>query len=326
MGLPTALESIYEPIRPELDRAHATVSAIWTDALKLVHGADMPNQQTGGKLLRPALCLLAAGAVGGEDDLGRFVDMAATFEMLHLAALVHDDVIDSAEIRRGAVSLNALWDDHSAVLGGDYLVSRATDLLTPYESCPLISNVVHAVLHMSEGELRSIGRGVKNASKEDCILLARQKTATLFASTCTGPTYLLGAAYHQPLEEYGLGFGIAFQLADDLLDLSQTEAKLGKPSCGDIAEGKATLPILFIREALAEADVARLDAITGHEVADPDRLWIAEALERTGARRRTEAIAHLHVQEAQTALDRLPPSVYRDSMQRLLEFILIRGF
>lgn len=325
MGVPSTLEDIYRPIRPELNQVHQTVSTFWTDALRLVHGPDIPQQRTGGKLLRPALCLLSGGAIGA-DDLGQLVNLAATFEMLHFAALVHDDVIDSAQLRRGVTSLNVLWDDHSAVLGGDYLVSRATALLTTYESCDLIASVVESVRRMSEGELRAIGRRPEHFSEDDCIQLARQKTASLFASTCTGPTYLLGAAaYREPLEQYGLGFGIAFQLADDLLDLSQSEERLGKPSCGDIVEGKTTLPILFMREGMSADEVARLDAMAGPDITDEDRAWIADALERTGARRRTDALARLHVDEARAALDTLPPSPYRDSMYRLLDFCLTRG-
>ncbi len=324
MVISAALEGLYRPVQPELNEVHATVSSLWTDALRLVHGPDLPPPDMVGKMLRPALCLLSAGALGA-DDLGRFVGLASAFEMLHLAALTHDDVIDSADLRRGVTSLNVLWDDHSAVLGGDYLVARATALLTPYDSCALIANVVESVQQMAEGELRSLGRNADAFTQEDCVHLAKQKTASLFASTCTGPTFLMNGAHREALQQYGLGFGIAFQLVDDILDLSRTEAELGKPSCSDIVEGKITLPILFMREALSADELARLDAMTGLAITDADRKWIAAALERTGARERTEAVAQRYVNSARAALGSMSPSPCRESMSKLLDFVLVRG-
>jgi len=270
------------------------------------------------------MALLSAGAIGGR-DLDRFIGLASTFEVLHLAALVHDDVIDRADLRRGVTSLNALWDDRTAVLGGDYLVARATTLLTPYDSCKLIAEVVESVRQMAEGELRGIGRGPAQFSEDDCIQLARQKTASLFASTCTGPTFLVDCDFREPLRQFGFGFGIAFQLADDLLDLSQTEEKLGKPSCGDVVEGKTTLPILYMRKAMAEEEIARLDGMSGRPITEDDRAWIVETIERTGARRKTEETAHAYVQQARDALNAIPDSPYRDSLLGLLDFVLVRG-
>ncbi|HEO71929.1 MAG TPA: polyprenyl synthetase family protein [Candidatus Hydrogenedentes bacterium] len=324
MEPPTFLKVVYEPVSIELKAVYTTVNALWTDALRLVYDDNLELKSTQGKLLRPAMCLLSAGAIGAQ-DLHRFVDLAATFEMLHLAALVHDDVVDSADIRRGTRSLNALWDDHAAVLGGDYLVARATSLLTPYDSCPLIACVVDSVRQMAEGELRSIRRNANTFSEDDCIQLARQKTASLFAACCVGPTYLIDTPHRLALERYGLGFGTAFQLSDDILDLAQTEEKLGKPSCGDVSEGKATLPLRFMRDGLDPDDTARLDAMRGAAISEQDRAWVAKTLERTGARGQTEAIAHRYVDNARKALDELPESPYRRSLTALLDFVLTRG-
>jgi len=307
-----------------LDAVCSAAGTLWTDALRLVHGPALDPHEITGKLLRPALCLLSAGAAGAR-DLGRFVELAASFEVLHLAALTHDDVIDRAKLRRGVTSLNALWDDRSAVLGGDFLVARAIALITAYGSCELIADVVESVRQMAEGELCSLGRDSNTLTQDDCLRLARQKTASLFASTCAGPTFLLDTPHRDPLRDYGLGFGIAFQLADDMLDLSRTEAELGKPSCGDIVEGKITLPILFMREALDATDLARLDALTEAGLDDADRQWVAAAHERTGARAQTEAVARRYVAQARTAADALPPSPCQESMTQLLEFVLVRG-
>lgn len=299
------------------------VRAQWTDALRLVYGSEWDPPAMTGKMLRPALCLLSAGALGCE-DLDRFVVMAAAFEVLHLAALTHDDVIDSAHLRRGVTSLNVLWDDHAAVLGGDFLVARATLLLAKYESCPLITSVVASICQMAQGELRTLGREPCSFAEEDCIQLAEDKTASLFASTCTGPSYILGASCRDALHRYGLAFGTAFQLVDDILDLSRTEAELGKPSCGDLAEGKTTLPILYMREALDEAGRARLEQMSGTPLSADDRQWVLVQLEGTGARRRTGGAARKYLDAARGALETLPQSPYRASMEGLLEFVLVR--
>lgn len=300
------------------------VNALWSDTLDLVHGPLISPRRTSGKLLRPALCLLSAGAAGAQ-DLGEFVSLAAALEVLHVAALTHDDVVDKAHIRRGAVSLNALWDDRIAVLTGDYLVSRASGLLTRYGSCAIMAEVFDAVRRMTEGELASFGRSTQQLMREDCLRIAEQKTATLFAATCSVPTCIVGAAHREFLRQYGTALGIAFQLVDDLLDISQNEATLGKPSCGDIAGGKKTLPILFMSEALNAEDRDRLNRMTGRAIADQDRHWAATVLESSGARARTEAVAREYSEKARAALEPLPASGYRESMLGLTEFVLVRA-
>ncbi len=309
-----------------------TVNRVWTTALQLVHGPERAIPETACKLLRPALCLLSAGAIGGRSagghaggDLHRFTELATAFEVLHLAALVHDDVIDKADTRRGMTSLNVLWDDHSAVLGGDYLVAQATALMTPYDSCELIADVAESVQQMAGGELRSLGRAPAAFTERDCIRLAREKTASLFASTCTAPSFLLDTPHRPALHRYGTGFGIAFQLVDDLLDLTQPETALGKPSCGDITEGKATLPILTMRARLEPDERARLDAMTGRDISDTDRSWVAAMCDKTGAGEYTEDTARGYLNNARRALHNLPASQYRRSMDGLLDFVLTRG-
>jgi octaprenyl-diphosphate synthase len=177
---------------------------------------------------------------------------------------------------------------------------------------------------MTEGELASFGRNAERFTEEDCLRLAEEKTATLFAMTCTGPTYISGEEHRDALHQYGLAFGVAFQLIDDILDITQDQEALGKPSCGDIVEGKKTLPILFMREGLGEADRHRLNQMIGRRIADPDRAWAARAMECSGARARTEAIARKYAASAYAALEPAPRTPYKDSMQALTEFVLVR--
>lgn len=318
------LEELYGPVRSELDEVQTAVNTYWHEVLSIVDDSAVPQPKVGGKLMRPALCLLAAGATGVQ-DLRPFVPVAAAFELLHIAALVHDDVIDKASLRRGTLSLNAQWDDRRAVLSGDYLVARATQLLVATGSCPLIENAFEAVRCMTYGELTSLGDGVGQYTQQDCIQLASQKTATLFAASCAATAHIGRAArFIDSLQQFGLALGIAFQLIDDILDITQTQSVLGKPACGDIAQQKKTLPILFMKETLQGQDRQRLDAMAGRPVSEDDRAWACALVQSSGALARTGAIAVEYAIKARSALDPLPASPFKDSMTSFTNFVIRR--
>lgn len=323
MPITAALEEIYRPIETPLRHVRARVGMLWDDALQLVHGDGAPRTQAGGKMLRPALCLLSAGAIGAPTT-EPFVPMATAMELLHMAALAHDDVVDEADTRRGVQSLRARWDSHTAVLGGDYLVARAIEILGEYNRCSVIVNAIESVREMAEGELVHFGNGPGHFTLEGCLNLARKKTASLFAVSCSTPTRIIDTPYRDALHAFGAHFGAAFQLTDDVLDLCQSAAELGKPSCGDIAEGKRTAPLLFLREALDPAGLAHLDAMTGRPVSEDDRAWIHTVMETTGARERTEALARSYCEQARASLEALAPTAYRDAMFGLTEYVLVR--
>ncbi len=318
------LDELYHPVLDVLDDVRGLINQVWEDALRLVRIDMGPLPKAGGKLLRPALCLLSAGAIGGQ-NLRQYARLGAAFEALHIASLAHDDVIDRALLRRGNSSLNALWDNHAAVLGGDYLVARAVNMLAAYDSCPVIDNAITSVRRMAEGELLFFGRGFDSITCEECVQLAEQKTASLFAEACSAPTYIVDASYREALYRFGTALGIAFQLTDDLLDVTQSTANLGKPACGDIAEGKITVPIILLREALEGEDLVHFEGLRGTELSSEDREWITGQVERTGAGQRAEAEARRYAGEALTWAGRLPKGVYRDSMEGIAEFVVSRS-
>ncbi|GMW03874.1 MAG: geranylgeranyl pyrophosphate synthase [Candidatus Hydrogenedentota bacterium] len=318
------LQELYRPVEREMAEVRKAVAGLWHDALKLVHGSSIPEPPIGGKMLRPALCLLSAGAIGAA-NVADYVPMATAMELLHLAALAHDDVIDGADLRHGDASLNARWDNHTAVLGGDYLVARSIGLLSRYDSCGVIVNAIESVRMMAEGELNHFGLAQNQYTEAACISLARQKTASLFAVTCSTPSVHISGTPMQNLNDYGMNIGVAFQLVDDLLDLSQNRDALGKPSCGDLIEGKKTLPVIYMREAMDDAGVARIDAMKHAKLSDADRTWVAETLESTRARERVESISREYIEEGRAAISSLPASSYKDAMMGIAEFILVRG-
>jgi len=319
------LETLYQPIDGPLSQVRDAVGQLWLDALQLVGIDESLAPRAGGKLLRPALCLLSAGAIGGK-KLEDYVQLATAFEALHLASLSHDDVIDRALLRRGKPSLSGLWDNHAAVLGGDYLVARAVEILAGYNSCAVIANAIRSVREMAEGELYFFNRRDEPYRQEDCIMLARQKTASLFAEAVSAPTFIIDPKYREGLHRFGIALGIAFQIVDDLLDLTQPATSLGKPACGDIAEGKKTIPIMLLREGLDTDETARIDAMRDAEITPDDREWVERKVDETGARARTETIAREYAQQALAQTATLPPSAYRDAMEGLVEFVLVRAF
>lgn len=323
--LQTSLPSIYAPIAPILDEVRVQVSAVWKDVLRLVQvtEAGAENAVGKGKLLRPALCLLAAGALG-ESTLGRFSRLAAAYEAMHIASLAHDDVVDHASLRRGQYALNVLWDEHAAVLGGDYLVARALELLLGYECSAVVGDALAAVRRMAEGELRYFGKDSAAITEADCIALADTKTASLFAAACTSPARLVAPEKAEALSAFGISMGVAFQLIDDLLDITQPAATLGKPSCGDVAEGKHTLPIFYLHNRMDSADRARLSALHGTALSDSDRGWINERALALGVDNMIQERALTFIDASIRHLQCLAPSPFRTSMEDLSRFVLVR--
>lgn len=323
MSTTISLKSLYKDIDPQLARVRETVSEQWTEAFQLVYGPGSTPPRLGGKLLRPALCFLSAGASGAK-GLDHYIEMAAGMELLHLAALAHDDVVDSADLRRGEISLNRLWDNHTAVLGGDYLVAKALSILTVYDSCDVIVSALESIHQMAEGELINFGRGKENLNAEDCIRLSEKKTASLFAVTCSTPTLLHNEKFKQPLFDFGMGMGTAFQLVDDVIDLTEDEETLGKPCCGDIAEGKTTLPIIYMKEAMNVQDRAHFESLFGQSVAPEEQIWVRDQIESTGSLDRVNTLCREFIDTSIEALSQLPPGHYVDVMRDIAEFVLIR--
>ena len=319
------LPELYAPIAPALAEVRCVMAGLWGDALRLVHHtADAAGENVAeGKLLRPAFCLLAAGVLG-KQDVRPYARLAAAYEAMHLASLAHDDVVDHASLRRGQYALNVLWDEHAAVLGGDYLVARALELLLEYHSLDIIRAATSVVRRMSEGELRFFGRDAHEATEEDCITLADTKTASLFAAACSGPAFLINPAYASALHDFGIALGIAFQLVDDLLDITQPASVLGKPSCGDVAEDKQTLPLMLLRQRMDPNERKALAAMQGATLTDRDCDWIRDCTGRLDVSCTVNKRVSTYIETAITRLHGFPPSPCRNSMEGLARFVSVR--
>jgi len=317
------LAEIYKPIQQQIEKVAEEVQQVWEDTLKLVEVDSSMAPRAKGKLLRPAICLLSAGIIGGK-DLNLYIPLSTSFELLHLASLTHDDVVDRAIIRRGGQSLNALWDNHAAVLGGDYLVARATELLGRYENHELILNAVKCVREMAEGELKFFTKSIKNFTIDNCKELARKKTAMLFACSASTPALLGKLPERDTLFHFGEYIGIVFQFIDDLLDLTQDLNILGKPRYSDIIEQKVTLPILLLWEKMDIEEREIFNSIFGNPLTKKEQKWVEEQLEKYEIKKDTIKYAEKLKLLAINELDKFPESEFKTSLINLCHFIVQR--
>src|SRR5918912_348498 len=208
-------------------------------------------RRSGGKRVRPALTILSNYAVGGDGSRYNSIRMATVMEFLHTATLVHDDVIDKADLRRKRPTVNALYGNETAVLMGDWLYMSAFEMSLAERSLPILDILTVATRKMTEGELLQLTTlGSTEITEEKYLDILQRKTAYLFSACCEIGAILGVAdmAQQEALRSYGMNLGTAFQLVDDLLDFSSSEEVLGKPSGVDLLEGKLTLPLIYLLE------------------------------------------------------------------------------
>lgn len=230
----------------------------------------------GGKRLRPALTILSAQLAG--DVNSRTIAFAAAIELMHTAMLIHDDVIDKAEIRRGRAAIHTLWGNEAAVMCGDFLFAAAFNILAKDGDIEVIRTMAQTSSQICEGEVLELQLTFNpNVTESQCIEIARLKTAELMAAACKIGVMSVGADGQQfvnALESFGRNLGIAFQIVDDVLDWEGSVEEIGKPVGSDLLEGKVTLPVRYILDSLAENErriwVQRISehAITPDEVAE----------------------------------------------------------
>ncbi len=278
----------------------------------------------GGKRLRPMLVLLAAQAAGytGAHD----ILLAAVVEFIHTATLLHDDVVDESDLRRGRKTANALWGNAASVLVGDFLYSRAFQMMVEANDMRVMRILADTTNRIAEGEVLQL-LNVHNPDVDEAAYLRviERKTAVLFAAATRlgGLLGKLPAAQEQALAHYGLSLGFAFQIADDVLDYVADAGTLGKNIGDDLAEGKVTLPLIY---ALERADSAQASHIRhAIETGGLDALdTILNAIRSSGAVARARAKAQAYGDAAKTALSTLPQSAARAALATLADYALLR--
>jgi octaprenyl-diphosphate synthase len=285
----------------------------------------------GGKRLRPALLLLCHGhAAGCKADGRSAIKLAAVVELLHSATLIHDDVIDSADTRRGRPSANSRWGNHRSVLAGDWLYMQSFQIALEERNFRVLDILIDLTQKMVEGELIQLAKiGRMDVTEEDAVKLATFKTACLF-SGCARLGGVLGGfdeQEEQSLDDYGRYAGLAFQLIDDLLDFTASSEQLGKPALSDLKEGKVTLPLIYAMQnghSAARDMVARvLEEKEFHSV-QPEKL--VALVRNSGALDRTRNLAHDYARRAKSCINGAGDSEYARALRTLPDFILEREY
>lgn len=276
----------------------------------------------GGKRLRPLVCLLAARATGYQGT--QHILAAAIIEMLHTATLIHDDVVDESDLRRGRATVNSAWNNATAVLVGDFLISRAFQLIVSLKSQAIAEIMSDSTCIIAEGEvLQLINQKDPNTTEQRYMDVIYGKTAQLFVAATETGAELGNPIYREAMKNYAIHFGAAFQIIDDIMDYTSSSEEMGKNIGDDLAEGKPTLPLIqAIKAATPEQAQLIKEAIkTGGLTHLDDVLSIVKAV---GALDYCMQRAQEESQKAITALDTVPDSIYKSALIGLAQLALKR--
>lgn len=326
-------------IAPELERVEAALRDTLDSKAALIPVLGEHLLSSGGKRLRPALVLLAAELCGYVGP--RRIELAAALELLHTATLLHDDIVDLAELRRGRPSANAIWGNRRAVLAGDFLYARASSIVVEDGNLEIVESYARTIRVMAEGELlqleRSFDVGVTESNYYDVI---ERKSAALLANCCEIGSLLGGVTRGERnrIAEYGRQLGLAFQLRDDCLDYDAQVAELGKQPFADLREGKITLPLILTlkrcrvaeREHVAGVlkNAARLADEHGGSVpldsAELDVATVSELVARYRGIPDSERRALEHVARALEAIAPFPDSPAKQALEAAAAFSVAR--
>ena len=318
------LAGLQASLRPRLDRVQGELRRIIRSDFGLIAEVNGHLLQMQGKMFRPTLLLLSQEASGARDE--RAETHAAVVELIHLATLVHDDSVDHSVLRRGMPTINALFSHQVSVIMGDYLYSRAVVELTRLGDIEPLRVLSRVTNEMTVGEMRQLmAHEPLSYSEADYDLLIRSKTASLLSGACEVGALRADLREREALRRFGDLLGMAFQIVDDLLDYTEEEAVIGKPSCNDLREHKVTLPLIHALEhfgAEARREVQMLMATPEPSDEQIGRV-VARVAEAGGLEYARERAQHLAAQ-AEQELEALPPSPSREILRDSLSYVLDR--
>lgn len=321
-----SLEALYAPIADDMRAVDAVIRARLSSDVVLIRQVAEYIVQAGGKRLRPALVLLAAGASGYRGT--RHHELAAVVEFIHTATLLHDDVVDESDLRRGASTANAMFGNAAAVLVGDFLYSRAFQMMVAVDNMRVMQVLADATNTIAEGEvLQLLNCHNADIDVDAYLRVIRYKTAKLFeaAARLGGMLGGVNADTENRLARYGVHLGTAFQIIDDVLDYSGDEDATGKHLGDDLAEGKPTLPLIHaMKHGTAEQSAIVRKAI--EDGGRDDFSSVIESIRATGALVEARRYAAAEVELALDAISTLPSSTHKESLVQLTKFAVARDY
>jgi octaprenyl-diphosphate synthase len=320
------LAQIFEPIREDLEAVEREFVRHIQSRVALIPEMGRYIQKSGGKRVRPAVLLMAARLSGYQGD--RSVLYASVVEFIHTATLVHDDIIDDADLRRGRLAVHSRWGNDITVLLGDYLYIKSMAMALTQDSLEIIRLLCDVTLRMIEGELYQLTKnGVVDISEDEHFEIIRRKTAYLFGGCAQigGMLGEVGEERERELREYGFNLGVMFQLVDDLLDFTGESQALGKPIGGDLREGKITLPLIhLLQNGGPEANTLIRDVVKDRDVTAEDWARIRVLLAEHRSIDYAYARAVEFGENAKKHLRIFPDSPERDALMALADYVLVR--
>nr|WP_290929931.1 polyprenyl synthetase family protein [Hyphomonas sp.] len=281
----------------------------------------------GGKRLRPMLTLMAAHAVGKPNNATHV--LAAAVEFIHTATLLHDDVVDESDLRRGKPAAKAIWGNSASILVGDFLFARAFNLLVETRSLDILDKLATASTTIAEGEVRQLAAmNARDLPTEEYLAIVEAKTGALFeAAAESGAMSAGGDKFANAFATYGKNLGLAFQIIDDVLDYGGTTSVIGKSVGDDFRECKITLPVIIAKRRGSDEDRAFWDrAMDPDTQEDADLAHAVHLIRATGAAEATVQEAEAYAGMAKGALRQLPDSPYRDALIDLADFCVSRAY
>jgi len=320
------LEEICLPIKKDLAEVEDVIQRHIGSSVSFVSSIAEYVIKNGGKRLRPILCLFASRLAGAAGP--KVTDCAAAMEFFHTATLMHDDVIDSAKLRRGKVAANSRWGNQVAVLVGDFFYCQASSLLVGTGNLRIIKLVTNAMLATTEGEILEISKSNDlTTGEQDYLKIITEKTAVLMATSCAigGILGNVSEEYISALGEYGRSLGVAFQLADDVLDYVSDDAHFGKTQGTDLREGKLTLPLIVaLRHCTHDERRLIKDVLIADSLDDAHLREVMSIINKYGGIESTFELAKSYLQKATSALQSFKPSMEKDTLVALASYVIDR--
>lgn len=315
--------TLFAPVAEELLRVETELSSLVRSSETVMQGLLSHILRPGGKRVRPVLTLLAGRF--HDYDPHRLIPMATAVELFHIATLVHDDTIDQATLRRGLPTVNQVWNGQVSILVGDYLFAQSAELVAGTGNLRVIRRFAQTLMTVCQGELGQAFTGYDiNLTQEDYLARIGRKTAALFALATESGAILSNASEMAiaALQRYGHHLGIAFQITDDILDFTSTEAELGKPVGNDLLQGTVTLPAIFAFGRYPEIRALWADG----NPEDRHRAWrrTVDAVVNSPAIEESYQVASTHCQQATIALVELADGLARRALLNLADYVLER--
>jgi octaprenyl-diphosphate synthase len=309
----TTIESIWEYYREDLSLAEEKINETLKTVAPAISVVGNHLFSSGGKRIRPFLAILCSRMFGVRGD--EVSTLASSVEFIHAASLIHDDVVDGASIRRGRPAAHSLWGNQVIILVGDFLYANALRLANLLKSQSIMDALCTATAKMSEGELIQLSKkGNPGMTEDDYIKIIQGKTAVLMSAACKGGAALGNASPEQEdaLASFGLKFGYAFQIADDVLDYIAEEKVFGKSLGKDLEEGKITLPLIYLLKDACGSEAARLkDIISAENKTGSDLAYVQGLFEKYRSIEKSSQRAYDFLDEAKAELD-----IFKDSMEK----------